>query len=362
MAKLNSITSATSGDREKADVRVTSNAPSGPEGLSRRSLMNMQSTIVAPISASAWDKAIATFYALEQVVAETPTNDEARLDAAVDAESKALDDLIRTPAPTIKAVMQKLELLVQSACPVHSPLTTGLGEVLSDLERFKAGNDVGSGDDELLKADQRMLTTLAAIEAHGTFFDAETTSPDEICEYDVANDHVGRAVASTIEGVLAKAWVAWSSHTVGGSEELLRFGDLVRRRDLATLKQMEDELDWEHHTMLTLIRSLTNMLQRNPNPRPAADCSSLSEELEAYGKQAAAIEEVIMCTSQVLVAIDRGGLLDAAPNQTDADYERHSAAVGLLHMLGKEIQRCDDQQDGTDLSIGLSVLAADLRK
>jgi hypothetical protein len=209
-----------------------------------------------------------------------------------------------------------------------------------------------------------MQNTLAKIEARGTFYSAESHSPNVVEEYDTLNDLVGKRLAATVQGALAKAWVAWSANTVGGSEKKRRFGDLVRRRDLNALATMENELDWEHHTMLTLIQSLTHISEAREHGGRGVLTPTLASELERYSKKASALETLLLKTDNVLQAIDGGHLLESGPTDP-CDYDKYCAAVGLLHILQDEIKRYEKERDAdadTDLSICLRVRSTELKR
>lgn len=213
-------------------------------------------------------------------------------------------------------------------------------------------------DETLLMSDELLRRSLLAIERRGTFYDAEQHSAADVKEFDAAQDCVGKHLATTIDGILAKAWVAWSAITEGGSDAKLRFGDMVRRRDLHALELLQPALDWEHQTMLTLVCSLTEMATKSERVPIDRQAPNLANELSSFAAQAMRLEGLLLRTRHVLEAIHHGGLLDAAPANKNgsASYDMHSAAVGLLDMLEEEIERYESSSEfDTDLSIHLSL-------
>jgi hypothetical protein len=233
---------------------------------------------------------------------------------------------------------------------------------LDSTEIDSAIHDNGCRDKGLLGAERQRLRTLAMIEARGSFYESNSHSSLEAHEYDWAEDAVGRTLATTLEGILAKAWVAWASNTDGGSEENRQFGDIVRRRDLASLEPMEEDLDWNDHTMLTLVRSLVQMLERSEAVEMRSlGAARIATEIEELSKRAAEAEELIRRAEYVFKAIGEGGLLDAAPADPD-DYRRHDVGTGLLFMLEDEITRHNRAAEGeADTSVRLSWLTKQLK-
>lgn len=209
-------------------------------------------------------------------------------------------------------------------------------------------------DEAILAADKRMQRALGVIETRGIFFDCESHSPKEANEHSDAEDMIGRALATTPAGALVKAWIAWSTITNGFTEKNRHFGDIVRRRDLARLEAMSDELDWEHQTMLSLVRSLRQIARTH---RVVSE-ARLDTELAKLGDRVLKMEGMISDAESVLSAISHGGLLDAAPADPK-DYDRHSTATQLLSLLDDRIRqhRQMEEDAGTDVSVTLSVLA-----
>ena len=81
----------------------------------------------------------------------------------------------------------------------------------------------------------------------------------------------------------------------------------------------------------------------------------LAKELRSLAQNAQHIESFVNHAEAVLISINHGGLLDAAPSGSE-EWERHSAATNLLAHLLDDLRRLADLP-GTDLSISLSVIA-----
>lgn len=82
-------------------------------------------------------------------------------------------------------------------------------------------------------------------------------------------------------------------------------------------------------------------------------------DLQALSIVAGQMENALREVAAVIDAITGGGLLDAAPADSD-DANRHSAATTLLDMLRDRVRQIEEQP-GTDLSITLSVMAKEAR-
>jgi|GEM_PF-6557214 len=374
MAKPNHITSATNSDHESSLSGVPLGAGDPADAIHEGSpSMNMQAAISAldlqsnVSSGRTWEEALGQYRALKQIADQIPPESEEELHAAVDAYYEAGVHLIQNVrATTVAAVITKLEVVRELSFRGEEEMHIDLAAAVADLRSLSPSSSMAEGGDtELLAADARMQDALREIEMHGTFYTAEEHSPSKTRDYDRLNDLVGKALAKTAQGALAKAWVAWSANTVGGTEEKRRFGDLVRRRDLTSLAAMAHELDWEHHTMLTLIQSLNAIDEQREASNSGVCSKKLASELKRYAEQANWMERLLLRTSSVLDAIFGGGLLDVLPvNSGDpADCGRHNGAVGLLDMLQEEVRRFEESDEfGTDLSIHLEVRAAELRK
>ena len=86
----------------------------------------------------------------------------------------------------------------------------------------------------------------------------------------------------------------------------------------------------------------------------------LAHELSVLARDAAASECLLQHIESVMVAIFGGGLLDAMPEK-DIDKGRHNAAMHLLSDVLDRL-RAHEDRPGTDASISLDVLAADVQK
>jgi hypothetical protein len=135
----------------------------------------------------------------------------------------------------------------------------GLAGATAMLPITAASLPKGGGDAEILAAWKVRQAALAKIESRDTYFDAETHSPVEAELFDKADQAITKATATTLQGLLAQAWVALSYTQPSFTAECARQNDLIRRADYNVLER-ERGLDWEINTQLATIRSLRAMI------------------------------------------------------------------------------------------------------
>lgn len=121
----------------------------------------------------------------------------------------------------------------------------------------------GNPDAELLAAWEVRNRSIAAIERHGTFFDAEDTSPAEAEAFDLATEFIGHADAHTLQGVLAKLWVAMEACGSFVSNDAQReHQNITRRANIADVAAIDSELEWDHRAVFTTIKSVAAQIVR----------------------------------------------------------------------------------------------------
>lgn len=88
----------------------------------------------------------------------------------------------------------------------------------------------------------------------------QSGAPYSAVELDV--DLIGRAIATTLPGMLAKAWCVLWSVGDGKTEETRRWNDYAERLDYDALEKELADLNWEYHTAFSLIQSLAAQIGR----------------------------------------------------------------------------------------------------
>lgn len=116
----------------------------------------------------------------------------------------------------------------------------------------------GSPDAELIQSWNARQKALAAIEANGSFFKAETHSPAATKRFDDAEMRVFNLPAKTVEGAILKLWVALA-HSGGQmqSDEQRAQWDTIRRADLAAVESFADDVDFDTALIFQSIRALS---------------------------------------------------------------------------------------------------------
>lgn len=121
----------------------------------------------------------------------------------------------------------------------------------------------GSPDEALLRAWNGRQTALATIEGRGTFFDGEQHSPTELSVFDAMEEAMRHLRAKTIEGVLAKLWLAMSHMGDGFTEATSNLSDTVRRVDVDALEGSEvtAAFDFAQEVVFDAIKAVTSLAQ-----------------------------------------------------------------------------------------------------
>lgn len=118
-----------------------------------------------------------------------------------------------------------------------------------------SGATAGTLDAEIIEAWTARQQAIAAIYARGDYREAECHSPAENDIMDAADMKISDMRATTPQGALAKAWVAWTYQGTEFHPDDQRIGDMIRKADIEALER-ETELDFQHETMLGLVLSL----------------------------------------------------------------------------------------------------------
>lgn len=118
-----------------------------------------------------------------------------------------------------------------------------------------------SADSAILSAWRDRQNTLVEIEKRGPYQSAETHSPSLIDRFDRAEQVISEATATTLQGLLAKLWVAFSFQGVVASEADREFSNAILHADIASVEAMLDQVDFNHIVLFGVIKSLSKMVE-----------------------------------------------------------------------------------------------------
>ena len=120
----------------------------------------------------------------------------------------------------------------------------------------------GSPDRELIEAWNARQTAFATIEGAGSYYSARTHSPVALSEHEQADAAVYSGDAKTLEGVLAKLWVAISyCGDKLASETDYMVSDAILRADLDDVDAFRDHLDCGQEFLFHAIKNVTAMVE-----------------------------------------------------------------------------------------------------
>jgi hypothetical protein len=112
---------------------------------------------------------------------------------------------------------------------------------------------------------------LAALEARGTFYDADDHSPKEMEAFDTLENGIPLLPALTAYGLIAKLWVSMTHRgPYCSTAEIRAEQDTIRRADYAEVEALLDRLDFDQQATFRAIRDLTHWLQFEPPQMKAA--------------------------------------------------------------------------------------------
>jgi hypothetical protein len=127
----------------------------------------------------------------------------------------------------------------------------------------------GDKDDNAVKAWNKRQASLSAIEANGTFFGAEGTSPEQAELFDTMEEAFRFVPAQTVQGILAKLWVAlahFGPPPINCKDEARRGEvqaehDAVRRGDFDEVSTFIGGWDFGEEVLFSAIRDLERWTQ-----------------------------------------------------------------------------------------------------
>lgn len=123
---------------------------------------------------------------------------------------------------------------------------------------FAKGAMASAPDAEIITAWAARQQAMATIYARGDYREAERHSPAESAIMDAADMKISDTRATTPQGALAKAWVAWAYQGTEFHPDDQRIGDMIRNADIVALTR-EVDLDFQHQTILGLVQSLRTL-------------------------------------------------------------------------------------------------------
>lgn len=97
---------------------------------------------------------------------------------------------------------------------------------------------------------------LATIESRGSFYNSEAHSSAETADFDNLENMIPKMPALTVEGVMAKLWIAMGHCGDGWSLERRAQGDAIRRADFDEVEAFEDQLDYNAQAIFRAICDL----------------------------------------------------------------------------------------------------------
>jgi hypothetical protein len=118
-----------------------------------------------------------------------------------------------------------------------------------------------SADGAILSAWRDRQAALEQIEKRGLYQSAETHSPALIERFDRAEMIVHEATATTLPGLLAKLWVAFSHQGTIACEADRAFHNAVLRADVAGVEAMLPQVDFDREAIFGVIKSLSQMME-----------------------------------------------------------------------------------------------------
>jgi hypothetical protein len=114
----------------------------------------------------------------------------------------------------------------------------------------------GHPDAAILTAWNTRQNALAAIERRGRFYTCEEHSPHDAAAFELAEEYIGKSLAKTPEGLLAKMWVALSLAGGGVRYEWQQVvQDIIRRADFNEVALWHDRLDLDQQVIFTVLFS-----------------------------------------------------------------------------------------------------------
>lgn len=121
----------------------------------------------------------------------------------------------------------------------------------------------GDPDAAIIAAWNLRQTSLATMEARGSFFSYESHSQAEGDTFDAAEEAVFKLHAATPRGILAKAWVSLSHTGDGFTEVNATNADSVRRADFGDVRAIMEAGDFDYHqdVLASLIGDLIAMTE-----------------------------------------------------------------------------------------------------
>lgn len=151
------------------------------------------------------------------------------------------------PSPnSLAAAAQKLDRRAVLGAALFAPLAA---------IPFATGATAHAPDAEIIRAWTARQQAIATIYSRGAYLDAERHSPAESDIMDAADMKISDSRATTPQGALAKAWVAWAYQGTEFHPDDKRIGDMIRKADIGALAR-EVDLDFQHQTILGLVQAL----------------------------------------------------------------------------------------------------------
>lgn len=148
-----------------------------------------------------------------------------------------------------------------------SPTTTAAAQTIAALRSAPAPVGLfeieeGCPDKALLTCWNHRQQLLAVIETAGRFYDADITCPGKSEAFDLLESSIPKMPALTVQGVIAKLWIALAHTGPHCSNEIIRAeSDTIRRADFAEVEAFEDRLDFEQEAIFQTIRDLRHWLK-----------------------------------------------------------------------------------------------------
>lgn len=129
----------------------------------------------------------------------------------------------------------------------------------------------GEDADAAVKAWNGRTGALAAIEVHGSFFDAEKNAPKAADLLDTYEESFRKVEATTAQGVLAKLWTAlshlgpapndsWQRGDEASAMECHAEHDAIRRADTKEVAAFIDNWDFGEEVLFSAIRDLERLI------------------------------------------------------------------------------------------------------